>query len=54
MKGMIDNFEIISVQKVDVQKCFDRNISDFEDALQIVSAEIAEADVIITRDAGFI
>jgi predicted nucleic acid-binding protein len=47
-------FSLAPLSRKEVILSQNKHMSDFEDALQIISAESVSADVIITRDVGFI
>ncbi len=47
---LIENFEIIPVNKDIITKAFECKIEDFEDAIQFHSAKSAKCEIIITRN----
>lgn len=53
IKKLCAVFDVASVGKAEIISAANISFDDFEDALQIESAKLAEVDYIITRDSDF-
>jgi len=53
IKEAIKGFEIIPLTPEIIQEAFNHKLDDFEDAVQFITAKVANCEAIITRDNDF-